>query len=177
MAVRMTLLALAIVLSVSTAQAQDLEAAIEAYERGAYASAHRLFEETVDRSRVEAEVVEANYYLGLMYLDGLGVEQWECGAVSYLRFAARQGHADAHHRIGLQTFALALEGHYTDWTPSASVLALALFIFAAEQGHEQAAVMRDASQIVLKLTSDELAEAESISSHLPYDRIVSNYFC
>lgn len=142
-----------------------LQPAFEAYEREDHAKACSLFEEIVSRNPFEVQVGAASGYLGLAHLDGLGEDQRACLAFFLFVNAAQSGFADAQYRVAVELFALALDGHDFDRIP-AKILALALFIKSARQGHEQAITMRDVLQSVL--TTQELAEAESLSLSFPY---------
>lgn len=142
-----------------------LQSAIEAHERDDHAKAHSLFEEVVSRSPVEAPVAVANGYLDLVHLGGLGEDQGACWVFFLFVNAAQSGFADAQYKVAVELFALALDGYYFDRIP-AKILALAMLINSAEQGHEQAIAMRDVLQSVL--TDQELAEAEAFSLNFPY---------
>ncbi len=138
---------------------------IEAYEREEHVRAHSLLEDVVSRSPVEAQVAATNSYLGLVHLDGLGEDQRTCLVFFLFVNAAQSGFADAQYKVAVELFALALDGYQFDRIP-AKILALALFIKSAAQGHEQAIAMRDVLQSVL--TAQELVEAESFSLSFPY---------
>jgi TPR repeat protein len=53
------------------------------------------------RVRAEAGDAAAQYNLGVMYADGLGVPQDDAEAVRWFRLVADQGHAGAQRNLGL----------------------------------------------------------------------------
>jgi TPR repeat protein len=70
--------------------------AVSAYNRGDYASALPVF-----RVYADAGYSAAQFNLGLMYDEGLGVLQDDREAVRWYRLAAEQGDADAQSNLGL----------------------------------------------------------------------------
>ena len=64
----------------------DIDAGVEAYKRGEYATAMREW-----RPLAEAGDVDSRYGLGLMYHKGEGVPQDSAEAVKWFRQAAEQG--------------------------------------------------------------------------------------
>ena len=77
------------------ALAGPFEDAVEASNRGDYATALRLF-----RPLAEQGGVAAQYNLGIMYANGRGVPQDYGEAVRWWRRAAEQGLAGAQHNLG-----------------------------------------------------------------------------
>ena len=89
------LLALFIVIA-SSAVGADLQKGLDAAQRGDYAAALREW-----RPLAEQEHAPAQYNLGLMYANGLGVVQNYNEAVSWFRKAAEQGNAPAQSNLGI----------------------------------------------------------------------------
>jgi uncharacterized protein len=87
---------IAIVLSVfAPAAAQDINAGMEAYERGDYAAALREW-----RSVAEDGDEIAQYNLGVLYANGQGVEQDNIEAFKWWRRSAQQGFVEATFNLG-----------------------------------------------------------------------------
>ena len=78
-----------------TTHAADLSVGYEAYQRGDYATALRIFRQLADQGNASAQ---AN--LGWMYQNGLGVIQDYATAVRWYRKAADQGYAVAQYNLG-----------------------------------------------------------------------------
>ncbi len=74
---------------VTPAAAQDFDAGWEAYVRGDYDDALRVFRVWADQGDADAQ-----YSLGVMYDLGQGVAQDDAEAVKWYRAAAEQGVAD-----------------------------------------------------------------------------------
>ena len=79
--------------------AADLQAGVEAYDRGDYAAALREF-----RPLAEQGDGDAQYHLGIMYDSGEGVSEDDAEAVKWYRRAAEQGYAKAQYRLGLKYY-------------------------------------------------------------------------
>ncbi len=75
--------------------AQTWSETVAAYERGDYATAYRGF-----RYHAERGDPAAQYRLGVMYRNGLGVSRSYVEAVRWFRRSAEQGHADAQYSLG-----------------------------------------------------------------------------
>lgn len=78
----------------------DYRAGKDAYERGDYALALSAW-----RPLAEAGDANAQYNLGAMYSDGLGVPKNDAEAVRWYRMAAEQGHAEAQAALALKFYA------------------------------------------------------------------------
>jgi uncharacterized protein len=74
---------------------KPLNLGINAYQKGDYATALRLLRPLAERGNAEAQ-----FYLGIMYTDGLGVQRDDAAAVSWYRKAADQGRADSQYNLG-----------------------------------------------------------------------------
>ena len=73
----------------------EMEKAIEAMERGDYATAFKISLPLAEQGDAEAQ-----YNLGFMYDDGLGVPQDYAEAMKWYRKSAEQGDADAQNNLG-----------------------------------------------------------------------------
>ena len=91
----MNKLLLTVTLLVLAVPAQaDLGAAEQAYAHGDYATALKALQPLA-----EAGDPAAQYRLGEMYLMGQGIKKDDAWAITWLRRAARQGHADAERDL------------------------------------------------------------------------------
>lgn len=73
----------------------DFAAGLKAYESKDYATAAKEWREAAD-----AGVAAAQFNLGLLYLDGMGVPQNDAEAANLFRRAADQGYAKAQYNLG-----------------------------------------------------------------------------
>jgi TPR repeat protein len=80
----------------SSALSDELQEGIAAYDREDYLGALRLLRPLAERGQARAEL-----YLGLMYLDGLGVAADAGTAVKWFRAAAEQGDLESEYNLGL----------------------------------------------------------------------------
>ncbi len=74
----------------------DFQAGWEAYERGDYATALREWRPFAEQGNATAQ-----YHLGIMYDNGLGVPQDFAEAVKWYRLAAEQNNAVAQYNLGV----------------------------------------------------------------------------
>ena len=74
----------------------DLQAGIDAYNRGDYQTALQEW-----RPLAEQGLATAQFKLGMMYATGWGVEQDDAEAVKWWRLAAEQGDSAAQFNLGL----------------------------------------------------------------------------
>jgi len=115
--VKTVLLAIALLMGIA-AFAQTFEQALDAYERKDYKAAFAAFLKLAEggdsvspvddtkavawyRKAAERGEANAQYILGLMYLDGRGVPQDDRQAENWYRKAAEQGYASAQVNLGL----------------------------------------------------------------------------
>ena len=89
------LLAAAILLSFSAPAAADRDAGIAAYNQNDYETARRAL-----TPEAESGDADAQYYLGLMYVKGRGVQKDAKTAAAWFRKAAEQGKAEAQFDLG-----------------------------------------------------------------------------
>ena len=100
--------------------------AMQAYDRGDYATAFREW-----LPRAQQGIIEAQYNLGVMYAQGQGVPQDDGQAIQWFRRAADQGYASAQYNLGL-IYALG------QGVPQDDGQAIQWFRRAADQGHAPA---------------------------------------
>ncbi len=74
----------------------EMEKAIEAIERGDYATAFKISLHLAEQGDADAQ-----FSLGAMYDKGRGVPQDDAEAVKWSRKAAEQGYADAQLNLGV----------------------------------------------------------------------------
>ena len=133
-------------------QQTRIDEAVRAFRMGDYAPA-------LDRLGVLAEegVAEAQYYLGFMNAQGLGVPQDFTAAASWYQQAAGQGHAQAQNHLGLLYF----EG---TGVPRSFHDAFIYFELAAAAGNEDAANNR--LIVARKMTSAQITEAQKAAGQI-----------
>ena len=129
--------ALTVMLALPVA-AQDFEKGVEAYGRGAYATALREWRPLAEQGDAGAQAT-----LGAMYEKGLGVAQDNAEAMKWYRKAAEQGYALAQNNLGAMY-------HNGKGVPQDYVDALMWFNLAVAQGNRIAAKN---SEIVAEMMS------------------------
>ena len=169
----------------ATAQAGDLQAGVEAYERGDYAAAVRIFAALAAQGDAGAQ-----FNLGFMYHWGRGVPQSDAEAVQWFHMAATQGHPWAQVNLGVryhggrgvskdgaeavQWFRRAAEqgsakgqfnlGRMYDLgrgVPRDRVQAYAWFDVAAAQGDEDAEGLKQ--RVTARMTREENSRAQALA--------------
>jgi TPR repeat protein len=73
----------------------DFHAGLDAYQKGDFATAAKEWRPLADEGEPEAQ-----FNLGLLYLDGHGVPQNPAEAVTWFRRAAEQDYTPAQHNLG-----------------------------------------------------------------------------
>ncbi len=106
--------------------AGQFEDATAAYQSGDYATALRLFRPLADQGKADAQ-----YNLGFMYANGLGVGKDFAEAAKWYRLAADQGNAHAQFGLGIMYY----DGR---GVPEDDVEATKWFRLAANQGYAPA---------------------------------------
>ena len=106
------------------------------------------------RLAAEQEHARAQFYLGVLYAEGLGVEQDREGAFNWYRRAALQGYAAAQ-------FSLAVAYFNGDGVAQDPVLAHVWANVAAAGGHEDAAGVR--YRIAERISASDLVTAQQIA--------------
>ena len=104
----------------------DFDDGVAAYDRGDFATALREF-----RTLAEQGHANAQYYLGSMHYDGIGVTKNDAEAVKWFRRAAKQGHVWSQHNIGFVY-------EYGIGVTKNDAEAVKWYRKAAEQGHAPA---------------------------------------
>lgn len=153
---RSNLLALAVALCLAgacersdNARGDPFEDPVSAYRAGDYAAALRIW-----RVLVEQGGAAAQFNLGVMYTEGLGVPQDDAEAVRWYRKAADQGDAQAQHNLGVM---------YTKGrgVPQDYVQAHMWLNLAASRGVDPARKVRDA--LAGFMTPAQIAEAQQLA--------------
>ena len=184
----MRLLKLLLVLFVCAAGpavAGQYEDASDAYQKGDYSTAMRLWRPLADQGNAGAQT-----NLGVMYSQGQGVPQDYAAAVTWFRKAADQGFVDAQLKLGLmysdglgvpQDYAAAVtwsrraadQGHaaaqtilgfmyfFGEGVPQDYVQAHMWFNLAATKGDASAVKNRDI--VAAKMTPSQMAEAQKLA--------------
>ena len=105
------------------ANAADLEAGMEAYERGDYTGALEIFRPLAEKGHADAQ-----YSLGYMHFFGRGAPMDNAEAAAWYRRAAEQGQAEAQPMLGYMYY-------FGDSVPQDYAEAATWFRGVAEQGH------------------------------------------
>ena len=108
------------------AAAQTFDAAVEAYERGDYATALAGFQNYAEQGTAAAQ-----FKLGVMYANGEGVPEDDAEAMRWYRLAAEQGYAAAQGYLGVMYGS-------GEGVPEDDAEAVRWFRLAAEQGNAAA---------------------------------------
>jgi TPR repeat protein len=127
-----------------------LNEAISAYDAEDYATAFALFTALADEGDAGAE-----YYLGRMYVAGLGTARDDAKALQLLDDSARQGHVEAQLLLGAAYY-------FGDIVARDHVRSYVWAHLAAEQGNRSARELRDI--IARSLGAAQLHEAQRTSS-------------
>ncbi len=140
----------AVLLTLGGAKAwAGFEEGMAAAKRGDYATAVREWRPLADQGDGVAQ-----YNLGAMYDEGLGVPQDYVQAVKWYRKAAEQGHASAQYSLG----AMYAQGH---GVTQDYVQAHTWFNLAGAQGDKVAFTSRD--RVAKRMTTAQIAEAERLA--------------
>jgi len=109
------------------------------------------------KAAAEQRHVEAEYLLGMAFLNGLGTLQNYRSALDYFTKSAEQGHLEAEFRLGLL---------YRDGLamPPDKESAYVWLNIAAARGHPDALQFRD--KLAAVMTTEELNRAQETSTHL-----------
>ena len=190
---RATLTAVLVLVAVSGALAGLLEDADDAYDRGDYTTALRLYRALADQGNAEAQ-----NSLGAMYDRGDGTPQNYAKALKWYRRAADQGDAEAQNNVGgmyhdglgvRQNFTKALkwfreaadqgyadaqnnlgymyehgEGVAHDYVQAHMWLSLAVSHFSASQKESRDKAIEDRDMVASKMTPAQIAEAQKLAS-------------
>ena len=80
----------------SSSYASNFQTGLDAYSKGDYNAAHRVWYTLAAEGDARAQ-----FWLGLMYEDGVGVEQDYGEALFWYRHSAEEGYDDAQNKMGL----------------------------------------------------------------------------
>ena len=134
--------------------AADLEAGLEAYDRGDYATALEEWRPLAEQGDADAQLG-----LGAMYFYGQGVPQDYAEAVKWYRLAAEQGQADAQIALGFMYFF----GHGVpqDYVQAHMWYSLAAGRSSPGEDRDQLISYRD--EVEAKMSPEQIAEAERLA--------------
>ena len=146
---RATLLALSLALSAPQVSADTLDDADNAYERGNFDTAAKIFKELAEQGDPDAQT-----NLGFMYEDGQGVLQDYAEAVKWYRLAADQGDASAQTNLGFM---------YEDGQGvlQDNIKAHMWYNLAAANGYKNADEWRD--KLAALMTATDIATARAMA--------------
>ncbi len=125
-----------------------------AYQRGDYATAIREW-----RPLAKQGVADAQYNLGVMYGEGLGVPQDYAKAVGWWRKAADQGHATAQYNLGVAY-------HNGEGVPQNYAQAHMWHNLAASRfppGEDRDKVVKNRDHVAKKMTPAQISEAQKLA--------------
>jgi TPR repeat protein len=128
----------------------DFKAGLDAYQKGDYATAAKEWRTLADEGEPEAQ-----FNLGLLYLDGHGVPQNPAEAVSWFRRAAEQDYVPAQHNLGAMYGAG--NGVKRDYVQAYKWLNI-----CAAKGNAGCLTQRDL--IAKKLKAGQIAEAQRLAT-------------
>ena len=135
--------------SVSGANTQDFDKGAAALEAGDFKAALKEF-----LPLAEGGDVTAQFIIGRMYYEGLGVIQNYVEALKWYRLAAGQGDAMVQGNIGVMYY----EG---EGVKQNNEIAHMWFNIASSNGEEKSASIRDL--IAAKMTGEEIAKAQALA--------------
>ncbi len=133
-------------------QADRFEDGEVAYDRGDYAAAAQLWREAAEQGHAKAQ-----YNLGVLYTQGLGIQQDYSATMQWYYKAAEQGHAKAQYNLGV----LYKQGH---GVPQDSIQAMMWFRLAASnlpaghEGHKE--VEEQIEKLAAQMAPQQLEEAK-----------------
>jgi len=127
----------------------DFQAGVDAYDRGDYATALREFRPLAEQGNVDAQ-----FNLGVLYTEDLGVPQDYVQARQWYEQAAAQGYAMAELSLGV-LYAQG-RGVLRDF-----VQAQKWYILAGADGNKDAATLRDA--LAKQMTPAQIVEAQQLA--------------
>ncbi len=174
-----------LLLSGGASYAENFEIGFEAYERGDFSNALRIF-----RLAAEQRDYKAQYNLGVMYRDGQGVLQDDKEAVNLFRMSAEQGFSRAQYNLGwiyyngqgvpqdyreaVKWYRMGAEQEYQDaqlnlgfmyltgaGVRQDKVYAHMWWSIAASNGGDMGARNRD--RVVKEMTKDQIAKAQRLA--------------
>lgn len=151
LALKHALAAILLVLSFAApVVAGPYEDAAAALSRGDYATAMRLF-----RSLAEQGDAKAQFTIGLMYVNGQGVQRNDAEALRWYRLAADRDDARAQFNLGIMY-------RNGQGVPQDYVRAFMWFTLSAARGNQSAINNRDI--VAQRMTPAQIAEAQKLAS-------------
>jgi len=136
---------------------RPIEEARDAYNKGDYKTAYRIFKTHAERGDVDAQ-----FSLGEMSKKGQGVPRDDAEALKWYRRAADQGHADAQNNLGI-IYTLG-KGVPVDY-----VQALMWYSIAASntsEGTERAGAVSNRDAIPSMMTPTQVVQAQNMAREL-----------
>jgi len=130
--------------------AQDLDKGLDAYNAGDYEAALTEWRPLANQGDASAQ-----YNLGNMYDDSLGIPQDYPEALKWYRLAADQGHASAQNNLGVMY-------EYGKGVLQSNVMAHMWYNIASANGANQAGKWRD--EIAGKMTNADVSKAQAMAS-------------
>ena len=145
-----------VLLVAQATKAQTFHEAEAAYKRGDYAVALELL-----RTLAEQGDADAQFNLGNMYYEGMGVSQDYTEALRWYRRAAEQDNADAQVNLGVMYYEG--EGVPQDYVQAHKWFNLAASQFSSSQRElrDNAVQLRD--EVASKMTSAQIADAQRLA--------------
>ena len=147
--IAISLVAVALFFGSMTAHAADYSVGYEAFQRGDYATALRIFRQLADRGNAAAQ-----YNLGVMYDKGRAVTQDYTEAMRWYRKAANQGNAKAQYNLGLKY-------HKGQGVTQDYVQAYMWYNIATAGSQKDSGGFRD--RLAKKMTPVQIAEAQRLA--------------
>ena len=138
--------ALALLLGPDLAAAQDFDVGLKSYNSGHYANAVREWRSLAKRGNARSQRA-----LGIMYLDGLGVEQSDLEAVRWFRASAVQGDATGQYNLAYM---------YQEGRGVVQSYVTAHMWFNVASANESAPALEARNKLARKMSSDTIAEAQ-----------------
>ena len=127
---------------------------VAAYHRRDYVTALREW-----RPLAKQGVADAQYNLGVMYGEGLGVPQDYAKAVGWWRKAAEQGHATAQYNLGVAY-------HNGEGVPQNYAQAHMWYNLAASRfspGEDRDKVVKNRDHVAKRMTPAQISEAQKLA--------------
>ena len=134
--------------------------AVEAFKRNDYKNAFREFLSLAEKGDQRAAGA-----VGLMYINGMGVDVNETVGAAWLSSAADNRDAEATHSLG-ELYAQGIG------VPQSRVMAQALYIYSAELGSEAGRVFK--GRMAAELPPADAARAERIAKQFSQDGSVTD---
>ena len=144
---------LALVL-VACGPSADLEAGLDAHDRGDYATALKEWRPVAEQGDAVAQTL-----LGSMYMNGEGVARDRAEAVKWFHLAAEQGQAVAQRWLGVM-YACGLCG-FLDYVQAHKWYSLAAARSSPGEDRDQLISYRD--EVEAKMSPDQVAEAQRLA--------------